>query len=77
MERTSSLTHQIIKMANQIPDCTMNELRATLPYYTRNQVFLEVDRMNRTGQLRVSYKGSWSYRICPAEGGSRQAVDRS
>lgn len=75
MERTSMLTHQILRIANQVPDCTMEDLQTALPYCTWNQVFFEVDRMSRTGQLLLSYKRSGSYRIRVAEGGGQHAVD--
>jgi hypothetical protein len=77
MERTSGLTHLIIRIANQVPDCTMEDLQTALPYCTWNQVFFEVDRMSRNGQLLLSYKKSGSYRIRVAEGGTPHAVDSS
>jgi len=77
MERTSILRQQILMMANRVPDCAMEDVQAGLPDYRWNQIFLEVDRMSRNGQLRLSLKRSGSYQIFTAGGGSRQAVDPS
>ena len=45
-------------------DYDLEELLHALTGYTWNQVFLEVDRMSRTGELRLFYRGPGMYTVC-------------
>ena len=63
MERTSILRQQILMMANRVPDCAMEDVQAGLPDYRWNQIFLEVDRLSRTGELRLIPKRAGVYAV--------------
>lgn len=44
-------------------DCSMEELVALCPELTWNQVFLAIDYLSRTGQIRVTLDGERTYRV--------------
>lgn len=74
MDNPRMLTEQIVAVARQVPDCTIEDVQAALPGCTWNQLFLEIDRMSRTGLLRLSKEGGGSYRIRLAEGRAQECV---
>jgi len=43
--------------------CHLDDLVPTLPGLTRNQAMLEVDRLSRTGQVRVTSWGEGTYTV--------------
>jgi len=60
----SDLGHQILEAVERERDYDLEELLHAFPDYTWNQVFLEVDRMSRTGELRLFVRGLGLYTIC-------------
>jgi hypothetical protein len=60
----SDLGHQILEALERERDYDLEELLHAFPDYTWNQVFLEVDRMSRTGELRLFVRGLGLYTIC-------------
>ncbi len=54
---------RILEAVERTPDCTLEELVDRCPDLTWNQVFLEVDRMSREGQLKLTSRGAGSYTI--------------
>ena len=44
-------------------DCPMEELTVLCPDLTWNQVFLAVDYLSRTGQVRVTLDAGYTYRV--------------
>ena len=44
-------------------ECDLEELVRVCPSHTWNQVFLEVDRLSRTGELRLLLKGTGRYSV--------------
>ena len=54
---------RILEAVQRTPDCTLEELVDHCPDLTWNQVFLEVDRMSREGQLKLTSRGAGSYTI--------------
>ncbi len=44
-------------------DCSMEELVTLCPELTWNQVFLAIDYLSRTGQVRVTLDGDRAYRV--------------
>lgn len=73
MSFTPGLRHHLVPMTdirNQVLDavgrkyeCDLDELVQVCPGLTWNQVFLEVDRLSRTGELRLLLKESGVYSI--------------
>lgn len=49
----SDITGQIYQMVKRRQACDMEDLVEACSSYTWNQVFLEVDRLSRTGELRL------------------------
>jgi len=68
MSITPGLRHQLLPMADirsQLLDavgreneCDLEELMEVCPWFNWNQVFLEVDRLSRTGELRLMLEKS-------------------
>jgi hypothetical protein len=44
-------------------DCSMEEMLTLCPELTWNQVFLAVDYLSRTGQIRVTLDSNRTYRV--------------
>ena len=57
------ITGQIFQMVKRRQVCDMEDLVAACPSYTWNQVFLEVDRLSRTGELRLTSKRAGVYMV--------------
>ncbi len=72
MTQRGTLTEQILDVLQHAPNCPLDDLVEKCPGFTWNQVFLEVDRLSRTGQVQLMNKGSGIYVIIPPrEGGAR------
>ena len=52
-----------MKVIIRSPDSQLEEVVLECPGLTWNQVFCELDRMNRTGQVRLTMKGPGLYAI--------------
>ena len=50
-------------MSSSVQKCDLDMLVQACPTLTWNQVFSEVDRLSRIGQLRLSYLGHGQYSI--------------
>lgn len=48
------------------PGCLLEEIVLECPSLTWNQVFTELDRMSRTGQVRLTAKGPGQYAVTSA-----------
>jgi len=59
----SDLTGQILDTVRRRQVCDIEELLQACDCYTWNQVFLEVDRLSRTGALRLLHKRAGSYAV--------------
>jgi hypothetical protein len=59
----NQVTSQILKAVQQAPDCTLEELMQNFTDLDWCQVFLEVDRLSRLGQLRLISKGAGCYTV--------------
>jgi hypothetical protein len=58
MQRRVTIGDQILKVVRANPGCTMDELILSLSGPSWSEVFFEVDRLSRSGQLRLSKSGS-------------------
>lgn len=60
---SSDITGKIVQMVKHRQACDMEDLLEACPSYTWNQVFLEVDRLSRTGELRLFSKRAGKYTV--------------
>ncbi len=61
MSEQGTVADRILKAVRRSPGCLLDDLECSCPDLTWNQVFLEVDRLSRTGRLRVQSKGEGIY----------------
>ena len=52
------VTNQILDIVRTHPGCGLDELISFLPELSWSEVFVEVDRLSRSGQLRLTRTGS-------------------
>ena len=71
MTHAQTITSRVIETVARHPDCLLEELVLDCPELTWNQVFLEVDRMSRTGQVRVTSMGEGTYTVTLPSKGKR------
>ena len=63
MLQLGTVADRILDVVHGAPGCQLDDLVLNLPGLTWNQVFLEVDRLSRTGQVRVTAMGKGTYAI--------------
>jgi hypothetical protein len=63
MSQLETVADRILDAVLCAPGCQLDDLVLSLPELTWNQVFLEVDRLSRTGQVRVTAMGEGTYTI--------------
>ncbi len=63
MSQLGTVTDRILDAVHGAPGSQLDELVLSVPELTWNQVFLEVDRLSRTGQVRVTAMGKGTYAI--------------
>jgi hypothetical protein len=59
----SHATEAILEVFSSVQNCDLDMLVRACPTLTWNQVFSEVDRLTRTGKLRLNYLGRGRYSI--------------
>ncbi len=63
MLQLGTVTERILDAVHGAPGCELEDLVLSLPELSWNQVFLEVDRLSRTGQVRMTAMGKGTYTI--------------
>ena len=63
MPEQETITDRILKVVRRAPGCQLDELEHSLPGLSWNQIFLEVDRLSRMGQVRVMPMGNGTYTV--------------
>jgi hypothetical protein len=63
MSPEETVADRILKVVKSAPGCQLDELENNLPGLTWNQIFLEVDRLSRMGQVRVMPIGNGMYTV--------------
>lgn len=63
MAQPETITTRILDAVRSAPDCTLDELTLNCPDLHWSQIFLEVDRLSRSGDLRLSARGLGHYTI--------------
>jgi hypothetical protein len=56
-----TITGLILQTIRRSPNCNLDALVRACPEYTWNQVFLEVDRLSRTGEIELASAGPGQY----------------
>jgi hypothetical protein len=59
----SQANEQIMQVVFRSPGCSLEEVVLECPGLTWNQVFCELDRMSRSGQVRLTAKGPGLYAV--------------
>ena len=59
----SEATEQIMQVIIRSPNCSLDEIVFECQSLTWNQVFSELDRLSRTGQIRLKMKAPGLYTI--------------
>lgn len=59
----SDLTHRLFRILSRKKACDIEELVDECPSYTWNQIFLEIDRLSRTGKLCLLHKKAGEYAV--------------
>jgi hypothetical protein len=54
MLQHTRITDRILTQIRCTPDCALEALVSSLPELTWQDIFLEVDRLSRTGQMRLT-----------------------
>jgi len=60
---TTDIADRIFETVRRTQVCEMEDLVRACSSYTWNQVFLEVDRLSRTGELRLLPKQGGTYAV--------------
>jgi hypothetical protein len=58
-----TVADRILKAVGRAAGCQLDDLERSCPDLTWNQVFLEIDRLSRTGQVWVTAKGLGVYTV--------------
>ena len=59
----TELTYRVLRLLRHKKECDMDEVLKECASYTWKQIFLEVDRLSRTGELRLIYKKDGDYAV--------------
>jgi len=54
MAQQKPITDRILEFLQSSPECEFEALVSRYPEFTWNELFLEVGRLNRTGQVKVT-----------------------
>jgi len=63
MEQTTALADQLVQAITDHPGCGLDELVMLCPDYTWNQIFLEADRLSRSGHRQLVRVGRGRYAV--------------
>jgi hypothetical protein len=63
LSRQSSIAGQIFLAMQDTSSCPLDELVLSLPCFTWAEVFMEVDRLRRTGHVQVTALGVGNYAV--------------
>lgn len=61
--RQAGLSYEVLRIVRRKKTCDLDDLLQECNSYTWTQVFLEVDRMSRSGELRLVSKKAGEYSI--------------
>lgn len=58
MLKQEAVANHILEVVKARPGCGLDELTALMPDFSWSEIFVEVDRLSRSGQLRLTKTGS-------------------
>jgi hypothetical protein len=61
--RQTGLSYEVLSIVRRKKTCNLDDLLQECASYTWTQVFLEVDRMSRSGELRLVSKKAGEYSV--------------
>ena len=73
MAQTDALESAIRSVLARVGTCALEELNERVPYYSWNQVFAAVNRLNRAGTVTLQRPDSSDYRLSLAPHRSAKA----
>lgn len=59
----TELSDRVLNIIRRREECDMEELMQACSRYTWNQLSVEIDRLNRTGELTLIYKKGGDYAV--------------
>ncbi|MGQ0812362.1 MAG: hypothetical protein ACT4OO_14215 [Nitrospiraceae bacterium] len=65
MSQQGTTADRILEAVRRAPGCQLDELEHSLPGLSWNQVFLEVDRLSRSGKVWMISMGDGMYAVRP------------
>ena len=68
MSNHSDTTQTVMKIVSLLPNSDLEHLIVACADLTWNQVFLELDRLSRSGQIVLNQVGPGRYSVTPAHG---------
>lgn len=77
MADTKSITVEVMNVLQRHSPCEFDQLAAACSEYSWSQVFLEVDRLNRLGEVCLSPLGDGHYLLTLAPKAERRGNDES
>lgn len=63
MLQQGAVADRILKAVGRAPGCQLDDLERSCPGLTWSQVFLEVDRLSRSGHVQVHSNGEGIYTL--------------
>lgn len=63
MNGKDSVADQILQTVSHSPGCLLDEVVHACPDFTWNQIFLEIDRLSRLGELSLKLERPGVYRV--------------
>jgi len=63
MASREPVTDRILGAVKRAHECDLDSLASDLPELTWNQVFFEIDRLSRSGQIQVTFGSGGRYMI--------------
>ena len=74
MATKKNVRETVLTALRKTRESDLEDLVNTCSDYTWNQIFLEVDRLSRTGEVRVRRSGIFGYRLSLSPRESRPAA---
>jgi hypothetical protein len=68
MADRNDIGHRVMEIIVRSPGCDMEDVALECPDFTWNQVFLELDRLSRSGQIALKQNKPGHYCVDPGNG---------
>ena len=71
---SKDISHQVMKVVNRLPGCDLEDVVAKCNGLTWNQIFLELDRLSRRGQVVLKQTGLGHYTVAPRKSRTTEVI---